>query len=727
MIRRERSEFSDVYCHEFEGKQVFCYRTGLTVYEESFSEGRLTAAGWNAAGYTLNVLDGMPTNLNPAEFREPQSFDLEADGFSLGWDWRLGEREIRRENGNVRASVTLESAVRPVRVRVVTELDGTDVFTRYLEIENTSETEPIRLGRVAPMCGGVEVLEKWREEIVPPAPEKLWSLGYMDCSVWGHEGAFRWHDLPPAELAVAGRYQAGRYRHPMFLLRNNPRGTILTAQLGWAGGYRFGFRLNADGENAALSFEIALDGQKPHIILAPGERFTTPAVHIGFVAGGLDEAVNAMHAHLRRSVLTVPLVAGIRGWVVGGMGPERVMDLTAMRHFIDTIAAVGGETFILDAGWYCPLGEEIRSWNSRNGDWRPDPGRFPNGIAELREYVHQKGLRFGLWIEAERLGKNSRAYREHPEWLAVSYVGGEKQELLNLADPEAAAWVESELVRVFTETRIDLFRLDYNISEDMIHDRIDLGYGPENSFVRYYENVTAMYRRLKARFPDMIFENCAGGGGRTDVGFIRNFHHTWISDWNMAPRSFTVVNGMTMALPPEYADRLVGGMECHTRASLEFQARVTLFGRPTTNSYNAVGSEANPGQIEIIRHAFDLYKTCIRPWIEGSRVYHHTPEAAALPAGAWGAAEVPHGTGILERASGDGRHGVLGFFRLSEAAGETEVTAVPRGIDPALDYLVTFDNAGSTARIPGWQLARDGLRVRLPGSLSSELVIYEAV
>ena len=726
MIRQERSGFADIYCHEFEGKQYFCYRTGLTVYEEAFGDGRYTAAGWNAAGYTLNVLDGMPTNLDPLVFREPQAFDLEADGFSLGWDWRYVDTELRREDGRVRAAVILESAIRPVRVRVVTEMDGTDVFTRYLELENLSQTEAVRLGKIAPMCGGVEVLEKWREEIFPPSPEKLYSLGYMDSSLWGHEGGFRWHDLPPAETAVAGRYQAGRYRHPMFLLRNNPLGTILTAQLGWAGGYRFGFRLNTEGERAALSFEIALDGQKPHLILAPGERFITPAVHIGLVAGGLDEAVNAMHDHLRRSVLTAPLVDGIRGWAEGGMGPERVMDMTAIRHFADTVAAVGSETFILDAGWYCPLGEEIRTWNSRNGDWHPDPGRLPQGFGPLRDYLHEKGLRFGLWMETERVGKASRIWRDHPEWLSVSYVGGEKQELLNLADPEAAAWVEGEIARVLTESGADLFRLDYNISEEMIHNRIDRGYGPENTFLRYYANVTAMYRRLKARFPDVIFENCAGGGGRTDVGFLQNFHHTWISDWNTAPRSFTVANGMTMALPPEFCDRLVGGMECHTRASLEFQARVPLMGRPTTNDYNAVGSEQNPAQIGIVRHAFELYKTRIRPWIENSRVYHHTPEAAASPAGGWGSAETPHGTGILERASADGRHGVMGFFRLSEAAGETEVTAVPRGIDPALSYLVTFDNAGSTARIPGYILARDGLRIRLCGSLSSELVLYEA-
>ena len=68
-----------------------------------------------------------------------------------------------------------------------------------------------------------------------------------------------------------------------------------------------------------------------------------------------------------------------------------------------------------------------------------------------------------------------------------------------------------------------------------------------------------MYDRIRKRFPDLILENCAGGGGRTDIGMIRRFSHTWVTDWQLAPRSFTVTNGMIIDLPPEYVDRLIDG------------------------------------------------------------------------------------------------------------------------------------------------------------------------
>ena len=37
--------------------------------------------------------------------------------------------------------------------------------------------------------------------------------------------------------------------------------------------------------------------------------------------------------------------------------------------------------------------------------------------------------------------------------------------------------------------------------------------------------------------PIAILVNCAGGGGRTDVGMVRSFSDTWPSDWAIAPRS----------------------------------------------------------------------------------------------------------------------------------------------------------------------------------------------
>lgn len=738
MKKYQQEGFRDIYVHQEDGKRVFCYRTGLCVYEEVFDRGCYMSAGWNTAGYTLNVLDGLPTRLDGNNFTEAQAFDLEADGVSLAWDWEyegFDSYEETLENGVTvtHGEVRLKSTRKPILATVHTVLDGGLIFTRWVSVTNFGEA-PININVACPMCGGIEEISAWKDYMGgTPDPSRIYSLGYMSNSEHRHEGYFQWHELRTGIQSVDGKYLFfGGMRHPMFMLRNNLLGTMMIAQLGWTGAYRFDFVLNTDVKHgkiplSRLSFRADLAGHKPITVLASGECMEMPRMHIGKLSGDLDDAVNAMHKHLRRTVFTIPATRGVKGWIEGGMGPERVMDMEATKHFVDTIAAVGGETMIIDAGWSCPKGTEIKEWKQRTGDWYPDAQKYPNGIGELRDYIHSKGLLFGLWLDLERLGSMSRAAQEHPEWIAKSYKRLEGGSQLNMAIPEAAAWAEAELSRVIEEYGIDLFRLDYNVSGHELHNRYDGENGQENCFVQYYRNTIAMYERLRRKYPNVIFENCAGGGRRTDVAFVRNFTHTWVSDHNVAPRSFAITNGMTMALPPELVDRLVSGMDCHTAASLEWQARNAIFGRPSTNDYNAVGSKMNPEQLAIVKHTFDVYKTHIRPYIDESVIFHHTPQLVGDETAEGAIAEQPRGTGILERATEDGRHGVIGIFNLSDAAAAGVHTVYPRGIDPSLRYRVTLDNSGAVIEASGASLSQTGLRVTLPASLTSELVIYEVI
>jgi len=66
---------------------------------------------------------------------------------------------------------------------------------------------------------------------------------------------------------------------------------------------------------------------------------------------------------------------------------------------------------------------------------------------------------------------------------------------------------------------------------------------PENHYWRYNQNLYAMFARLRDHFPKVIFENCASGGARTDLGTVPLFDHTWVTDWHLAPRSFAIAMG----------------------------------------------------------------------------------------------------------------------------------------------------------------------------------------
>ena len=230
---------------------------------------------------------------------------------------------------------------------------------------------------------------------------------------------------------------------------------------------------------------------------------------------------------------------------------------------------------------------------------------------------------------------------------------------------------------------------------------------------RYY----GIYDRLRARFPNVIFENCAGGGGRTDIGMVRRFGHTDVTDWQIAPRSFSITNGMTMALPPEYVDRLLGGQTGQSTAEFDFQARQLLFMQPKFGFLYPIGSQPNPIFMKRTKHWIELYKNFVRPYIDTSRIYHHTPEISGLD---------PHGWGVIELVSEDRTKGICGLFQLS-APTQPEYELRLRGLDVSRRYRVTFDNSGQTSVVDGFLLMEQGITVRLEGALTSELLVLEAV
>ena len=703
--------WADVHL-EAEPFQTLCYRTGMTVCEESLIRGQWVGRAWNGAGY-INPWENI--RLDPAAHPAPQAFWLELDGQLLASHWEWAGFEKREEEKGLHAILTLRHAVRPVTVQVHTLLDSTPVLTRWLAITNAG-TRPAALSAAFPWSGVLQTTPRWQAHLSPGTP--LYSVGYMADSRWGDEGNFQWHPLPAAGYRIDGRYRRDRHRHPLFALRNQATGEHFICQLAWSGGYAFEFDLDADlgahDRGARLFFRAGPDAPPPLRLIAAGETVNTPEVHLGLVFGDLDAAIQAMHDHLRRSVF-LPQARGRGGWVESGIGPEVEITTAWVHHQIEVAASLGAEVFFIDASWYTP---PHGHWWSTVGDWQVDRRRFPEGLEPFRERVREQGMLFGLWMDAERLGAESRAFQEHPDWLATAYDGQQRLgNLLDLTRPAVAQWLEDQISRVIGENELEFFRLDYNVG----------GLGPgaqvvregfvENSYWRYYEVLYGIYERLRQRFPQVIFENCAGGGGRTDIGMVRRFSHTWVTDWQIAPRSFAITNGMTMALPPEYVDRLLAGQNGHLAADIDFQARLLLFVRPTLGIFHPAGASPNPVQLARVRHMVELYKNFVRPFMSQGRIFHHTP--------ACGGPE-PQGWGVLELVSCQRDRGIAGIFQLSSPQ-EAEYLFRPRGLDASRRYGLTFDNSGQRCEVEGFALVNQGIRVRLEGALSSELLIFAAI
>jgi alpha-galactosidase len=705
-------EWSDVFLVE-KPEPTLSYRTGWVVYEESLSQGQYVGRGWNGAGFINYYGD----RIDPAEHPMPQAFRLEIDGQSLETDWTWGGLErAAAAPGSSHAIVTLVHAIRPITVKVHTQLDGTAILTRWLEVTNRG-TRPAALATVGSWSGVLRQNDRWRSHL-EGSNLPLYSIGYFGGAQAVEEGDFHWHDLPAAGYRIDGRYRRERWRFPFFVVRNNATGEFFIGELAWTGGYSLIFDLDSEAarsrgdEAAALTFSAGPDAPSPQRVIAPAETVSTPEVHLGLVYGGLDEAVQAMHAHLRRSVF-VPQARGHGGWVESGIGPELEITAEQTFHAIDVAGQVGAEVFFIDASWY---GAPHSDWWRTVGDWNVDRQRFPQGLKPFRDRVHAAGMLWGLWMDAERIGDKSRVAQEHPDWLAMNYDG--KREMggqLDLTNPAAAKWMEEQIGRVISANQCDFFRLDYNTDPRRGIKRVQDGY-VENGYWRYYQTLYAIYDRLRARFPEVVFENCASGGSRSDIGMSRRFDHTDVTDWQIAPRSFLITNGMSLALPPEHMDRLVGGQDGQSAAEYAFQWRTVVFMQPKVAFLYPRGAQPNPVFMERTKHWVELYKNFIRPFLGSSRVYHHTPEVTGFD---------PHGWGVLEMAAEDRTRAICGLFQLA-AASAPEYRLRWRGLDRSRRYQVTFDNSGETIPVDGFTLMNEGITVRLEGALTSELLTCQA-
>lgn len=697
---------------------VYCYRSGLTVYEERFLDGALVPGGWNAAGYPLNVLSNYPSFIDLKNYAEPTAFHVELDGENM--DFFLEQKnyeEVELENGSKEAILTLASTIKPVEIKVHTLVDGTPMFTRWLEVTNLSDKD-MALSRLSVLSGALDHMKNIRFYDADTCPEDIYEIGYFRNDRQLAEGDFGWKPLGFERTAISGRFHRGRYRYPAFFLKNKLTGMIWFGQMAWSSGYEFLFDYNGyhESNSVALSFEMSLAGYHPLRLIAVGETYVSPKVHMGAIFGTLDDAVNATYDHIRRSVFNLPEANGDECLVGIGYGAHHDMSVESTKGFADQLGSIGGETFIIDAGWYRPPGNELHEWH-KTGDWYYDKERYPNGIDEVIDYVHSIGLKFGLWMEPERLWEGCAICKEHPEWFKKRPFGETPLGFVDFTNPEAAAWVESEIVRVVEEYRLDVLRIDYNIGNGERYHYVNPGERYEYGAVKHCEAVSAMYERLKKRFPNVIFENCASGGGRLDLDILRNFHHSWVSDQQSAPMAQYITNGLTLVLPPERVDRLVSGMNCHEYASLDAHIRNAMLGHISLNALNPLGAEGNQQQREVIRHALDIYKSFIRPMLPTSRMYHHNEDIPGVRRDGYSA---------LELASADKTKAAITVFTVPGSKAE-RVNIVSRGLDLSHTYRVTLDNTGETMIVTGRELLMNGVTTRIMGVMTSELILIEAV
>ena len=190
------------------------------------------------------------------------------------------------------------------------------------------------------------------------------------------------------------------------------------------------------------------------------------------------------------------------------------------------------ESFWLDAGWYTDAADYAsgKNWYNTAGNWMPDPERFPEGLHPISDYIHKKAdATFMVWFEPERVSKESRWDREHPEWMLAA--GGDNR-LFNLGNPEACQWMSQTIGDFLEESGIDYYRQDFNIAPEGIWLANDTEGRCGMTEVKYIMGLYDYWDYLLNRFPKLLIDNCASGGRRIDYETMLRSAPMWRTDYN---------------------------------------------------------------------------------------------------------------------------------------------------------------------------------------------------
>ncbi len=351
----------------------------------------------------------------------------------------------------------------------------------------------------------------------------------------------------------------------------NRGGEVWGVHTAWSGNHRTFAERTFHAVSLLGSGELLLSGE---VTLAPGASYASPWQY-GSHGTGLDELSARFHRQLRARPHhpATPRPVVVNTW-------EAVYfdhDLDRLRRLADAAAEVGAERFVLDDGWFGSRRDDRRGL----GDWYVSDEVWPEGLTPLTDHVTGLGMQFGIWVEPEMINEDSELARAHPDWIMAT--GGRlpgaarSQQVLDLARPEAFAYILERLDALLAEYPVGYLKWDHN------RDLVEAGHQPTGR-AGVHGQTLAVYRlmdELRRRHPDVEIESCSSGGGRVDLEILERTDRVWVSDCIDALERQQIQRWTNALIPLELMGTHVGAGLAHTtdrRHPLDFRAGTALFG-----------------------------------------------------------------------------------------------------------------------------------------------------
>lgn len=285
-------------------------------------------------------------------------------------------------------------------------------------------------------------------------------------------------------------------------------------------------------------------------VLEPGERFEAPEAVMTYSKEGCNGMSGNMHRFVREHIVRGVWKKKLRPVLLNSW-EACYFDISEQKllRLAKAGKEAGIELFVMDDGWFGERDDDAHSL----GDWQPNLKKLPGGISGLAEKIKALGLSFGIWVEPEMVNVSSRLYQEHPEWVieipGKPHSEGRNQRILDLTNEAVQNFIIEKMSDVFSSADISYVKWDMNRT---FSDYFSGNLPPERQQETAHRYILGLYRcmrELTRRFPQILFEGCAAGGNRFDLGILCYFPQIWASDNTDAFCRAEIQNGYSYGYP----------------------------------------------------------------------------------------------------------------------------------------------------------------------------------
>lgn len=379
----------------------------------------------------------------------------------------------------------------------------------------------------------------------------------------------------------------------------------------------YGFNLVYSGNFAATAYRDSYDGVRFIMginhedfswLLEPGESFTAPEVVMVYSNQGIGQMSRTFHKLYSKHLCKSEWINKKRPILINNWeGTHFNFDAEKLCAIAERVSKCGVEMFVLDDGWFGARNND----RAGLGDWKVNEEKLGCSMGELAKRINAMGMKFGLWFEPEMVNPDSDLYRAHPDW-AIHIDGrpmslGRNQLLLDFSRKDVRDYIFDAVCAVLDNANIEYVKWDFNRNFTEVGSALLPPERQKETLHRYMLGLYEFLDRFIERYPHILLEGCASGGGRFDPAMLYYSPQIWTSDCSDATERLFIQYGTSMCYPTATMGAHVSDIPNHqTQRTTSFKTRgnVALSG---TFGYELDATKFTDEECEIVRKQCEEY------------------------------------------------------------------------------------------------------------------------